>query len=291
MREKQDTDIRERLRQKRVLVLGPESEMKQKFLQVFGRMAGEISGDENDMSPEDYVILFGFADPAFAKEDFPASSFEKEAGSFREKGKTDGQKESQAGGWENFSSLTGTLRRLGEVRPAAALLVSRADVYGKLFGEFHPVKEDELGYVCHIAMWDQEAARLRTLEHLCGRMAREDKAAVKIARFPYEGAARETEQKAGKSAEAETGAEVGIGAEAELRTEAGISPNAERKSGAPCWDWERIVHAAVKVLLDGTAGEAYNVTYQREGRPAAADTSALEPIRIVPDTGKAGKLE
>ena len=118
MQEKQDENIRERLCGKRILALGPESDMKRKFLQVFRNEDPEISEDAGDMSQEDYVILFGFSDTV---------SF----------------------GWEMFSLLTRILCRIEDVRPKSVLFVSRADVYGKLFGKFHPVKEDEMGYVCH----------------------------------------------------------------------------------------------------------------------------------------------
>lgn len=235
MREKQGEGIWERLCRKRILLLGPESDMKQKFLQAFRNRKSEISEDAETMSSKDCVILFGFADRS--------SSAKKNAAGKDPAGQAFGT-EDTAGGWELFASLTGILRRIEKVRPASVLFVSRSDVYGKLFGEFHPVRESDLGYVCHTNRQDQEAARLRMLENLCFRMAWEDGIAVKIARFPDEG----------------------------------------------CQDWERTAEQSAKVLLDGTAGEAYNI----EGsvrQPSAYETTALEPIKIVMDTGKAGKLE
>ena len=148
-------DIWDRLRGGRVLVLGQESEAKDRFS---GRLKEicekkdkllQISERPDDMCSDDYVIVSGVSD-----------------------------------GWNGFFLLTGYLRQIGEVKPKAVLLLSDVSVYGKLYGEERPVKEDELGYVCHTDPDDQGAQRLRVAEHLCSRMAREDGIAVKIARLP-----------------------------------------------------------------------------------------------------------
>ncbi len=285
MQEKHDADVRERFYRKKVLVLGPESDMKQKFLQVFRTMGFEISRDENDMSPEDYVILFGFTDRTPA-----ADQGSQDAGRSSAKADSTPRKNDPTEGWQVFSSLLSILQKIESVCPKSVLFVSRSDIYGKLFGEFHPVKENELGYVCHTDMHDQDAERLRILENLCSRMAREDGVPVKIVRFP------------GREA---PGSEMEAGAAGER--------------AALTRDWKRIAELTARVLLDGTAGEAYNIegflqTDPGRDRPTAyaetshprsgeeiwrktepaprmyADTTALEPIRIVMDTGKAGRL-
>lgn len=295
MQEKQAADIRKRLCGKKILVLGPESDTKRKFLQAFRNDAFEISGNAEDMSAENYVILFGFSDQTF-----------------------------HAGGWEMFSSLMCILRRIEAVHPESVLFVSRSDVYGKIFGEFYPVKEDEIGYVCHTSAQDQEAARLRMLENLCFRMAREDGIAVKIARFPdIRADGGEYDWKNAKAG-AEQNAVTGSGERAEYKQQ---SANRSRKrrntadSRTAYQDWKRIASLTAEILLDGAAGEAYNADGvlwarpERELQPVQdsaadsggksgsdsadifesdltlfADTTALEPIRIVMDTGKAGKL-
>lgn len=304
MQEKQDADIRKRLCGKRILVLGPESDTKRKFLQAFRNDAFEISGNAEDMSAEDFVILFGFSEwvsfsPRITEGNFselsPAEKkFEEKSGD--EQKKKDGDVQgNHVSGWEMFSSLMRILRRIEAVHPESVLFVSRSDVYGKIFGEFHPVKEDETGYVCHTNAQDQEAARLRMMENLCFRMAREDGIAVKIARFPDIRAGGDSGQGAGeygwKSIRAEAGKKEKQ--EAGEYTWQSTGQGQKRRNAADSrtvyQDWKQIASLTAKILLDGAAGEVYNVDFESD-LTVFADTTALEPIRIVMDTGKAGRL-
>lgn len=156
--------------------------------------------------------------------------------------------------WRELLRLSELLEHLQKADPEAVLLLSDTGVYGKLFGTAHALKEDETGYVCHTDPEDGAAQCMRALEHLCGRMAREEKFPVKIARIPGED-----------------------------------YPGTEAESGdeTVC---VRMAYHMLKVMLKGTPGEAYNLPGRGIGLTGIPEHSPLSPIPVVPDTGKAGRL-
>lgn len=170
--------------------------------------------------------------------------------------------------WQEFVALSGLLKDLQKSDPAAVLLLSDAMVYGKVFGTAHALKEDELGYVCHTDPKDAAAQCMRTMEHLCSRLGREEGFPVKIARVDWD----------------------------ILR----------KPEDLPEVIYEQLAYHMLKVMLKGAPGEAYNLPGAEELKAAAEnperpvetarpgqdvpDRSPLSPIPIIPDTGKAGRL-
>lgn len=78
----------------------------------------------------------------------------------------------QAGSdWEETLQLLAQMQSLAETKPAAVLLISGNEVYGKCFGTPHALKEEELGYVCHTAGSDIPAQCMRTAEHFACALA------------------------------------------------------------------------------------------------------------------------
>lgn len=170
--------------------------------------------------------------------------------------------------WQELVALSGLLEDLKKSDPAAVLLLSDAMVYGKVFGAAHALKEDELGYVCHTDPKDAAVQCMRTMEHLCSRLGREEGFPVKMARVDWD---------------------------------------ILRKPGdLPEGIYEQLAYHMLKVLLKGASGEAYNLPGAEELKAAAEnpertvetarpgqdfpDRSPLSPIPIIPDTGKAGRL-
>ena len=156
--------------------------------------------------------------------------------------------------WKEFLVLSGLLEDLRKADPAAVLLLSDTGVYGKIFGALHALKEDEMGYVCHTDPGDSALQCMRTMEHLCGRLGREEGFPVKIARVSGNGFL-----------------------------------NPEDHDEKFC---ERLAFCVLKVMLRGTPGEVYNLPGMEEPEDLSrrSDHSPLSPIPIIPDAGKEGRL-
>lgn len=162
--------------------------------------------------------------------------------------------------WKALLRLSGMLEDLQKAAPAAVLLLSDTSVYGKVFGNVHALREDEMGYVCHTDSKDCAMQCMRTIEHLGGRLAREEGVPVKIARAGWD----------------------------DLRK---LKDDTEKAA-------ERLACGMLKVLVKGTSGEAYNLPGTeeltegeiRQDMPGLAEHSPLSPIPVVPDAGKAGRL-
>lgn len=63
--------------------------------------------------------------------------------------------------WEETLQLLSQLQSLAKTRPAAVLLISGNEVYGKCFGTPHALREEELGYISHTAGSDIRAQCMR----------------------------------------------------------------------------------------------------------------------------------
>lgn len=253
----QNGHISEKLGGSRVIVLGPDSAVKETFFRELEELKSlcniefEISESAEKMKPEDYVILFGMTD---TKEPVTNDAKTDSAHPWKraEKGKGEYVRP-----WMDFGALTDHLKRIAQSKPQAAVFVSDSSVYGKMFGDLHLVKEDEAGYVCHTDDADQDAQRMRMAEHICSRMARENGAAIKIARVQK---AKERISPAG----------------AENRNKKNVRTE--------------MAEAIITVLLDGAAGEPYNVPGISEVSLAAGVTSPLSPNFVVADLGKTARL-
>lgn len=168
--------------------------------------------------------------------------------------------------WHNFLHFTEQMERIRIIKPRGVLLLSDTSVYGKVFGMLHALKEEETGYVCHTDSKDMNVQCMRMAEHLCGRLAREEGVLVKIARMDQ----RVLPEIKNRQGDGEKGL-TGTGTE------------------------EVLAGAILRVLLDGVPGEVYNLPVSPDAIPEIPDPdeeghSALSPVRIVPDCGKAGRL-
>lgn len=83
---------------------------------------------------------------------------------------------------ELLLELLEQLQQLVKTKPRAAVLVSDNRVYGKLFGDSHPLKTDEIGYACHTMQEDIPVTNLRTAEHFACRLVREEGLNIRVAR-------------------------------------------------------------------------------------------------------------
>lgn len=309
----------DRLAGSRILVIGQTDGGGQtvlRGLQCLRELTGkrfEVTGQEEPMQPADYVILFpGLGDQSCVMAGGGAKNDRKTvpgAGIKRDKENAPGiEKQTKEAGeskedpWRVLLRLTEQLEQIRVIKPREVLLISDTCVYGKVFGIFHALKEEETGYVCHTDSNDMSAQCMRMAEHLCGRLAREDGVRIKIARVDW-GSLLETENHRN-------------GRKASLQ------------NGGP--EEEELLEAILRVLLDGVPGEVYNLpgtpenihpeagkhapgkTYnlpgsgvpemledkdggalnpeEGSGRLAWEGHSALSPMRIVPDCGKAGRL-
>lgn len=150
--------------------------------------------------------------------------------------------------------LTEAIAQIQKVRPRAALFLSDTMVYGKLFGEQRLLKEDEIGYVCHTSKDDTAAQWMRTAEHLCARLAREEGLSIKIARADWEH----------------------------------IPVMLQAGEGSAT-----ILAVILELLKNGTAGEAYNISgltsdvLVKKSEECAKTRSPLAPMELFPDIGKA----
>lgn len=150
--------------------------------------------------------------------------------------------------------LTEAIALIQKVRPRAALFLSDAMVYGKLFGKQRLLKEDEIGYVCHTSKDDTAAQWMRTAEHLCARLAREESLSIKIARADWEH----------------------------------IPVMLQAGEGSAT-----ILAVILELLKNGIAGEAYNISgltsdvLAKKSEECAKARSPLAPVELFPDIGKA----
>ncbi len=150
--------------------------------------------------------------------------------------------------------LTEAIAQIQIARPRRTLLISDLMVYGKMFGQQRLLGEEEIGYVCHTSADDAAAQWMRTAEHLCSRLAREEGLAVKIVRADW--------------------------------AHIPVLLQAEDGSGT-------ILNSILDILENGAAGEAYNLSgltqegLVRKNAEYAKTRSPLAPVRRIPDIGKA----
>lgn len=233
---------------RRIVVLGRGSAVKEELTRELQRTGGqgeqrfEVS-EQPEISPEDYVILMG------------TTGEKPEKAQRRGTGKYPWIREAKEQGaylrsWKEFRLLTDTLQDIRRVKPAAVVFVSDSSVYGKLFGEPHLIREDEIGYLCHTDEDSQDGQMLRMAEHLCGRLVREDGVRICIARLqnPLDDAA-------------DSGSIVPAMAEMLLR-----------------------------VLLLGVPGEPYNISGPRQVSREQERVSPLSPNIIIEELEKAESL-
>lgn len=187
---------------KKIMIAGNEYGLRQRFWENLANIAGSMGNSFQVAAADekaDYAFLFAYP--------------------------------------ENMEQLMALLDQLKELAGAdilAAVLISDNRVYGKLFGNSHPLDTDEIGYICHTMPEDFLAANLRTAEHYACRLAREEGLNIRVARASGDCG----EDAAGEMAE-----------------------------------------AAVRVLLEGAAGDVYNLPMHRPETPKAH--SPLEPIPII----------
>lgn len=146
----------EELEGKRIILAGYEGRQKQDFMQNLTCVSGQkglalaVSGQLDDVCPENFVFLFADME--------------------------------DGGAPEMFLKLLKQLEGLVRTRPAAVVLVTDIRVYGKCFGTQHPLKEDELGYVCHTSKEEIPVQCMRQAEHLACRLAKEEGVNLKVVR-------------------------------------------------------------------------------------------------------------
>lgn len=228
----------------RIVLLGPDSSVKRMIQSALEQSsaAGTVacvqqtdgsgkSGDGScarqtaELTREDYALLFG----CYAAD-----------------------QDSQNARW--FEELTEAIIRIQNVRPRSVLFISDRMVYGKVFGEQHLLREDEIGYVCHTSADDTTAQWMRTAEHFCARLAREEALPVKIVRADWE-----------------------------------HIPVMLQKEG----ESTTILNTILGILKDGIAGEAYNISgltadiLARKNAECAKTRSPLAPVTVLPDIRKA----
>ena len=231
----QRTDGKEKL-----ILLGPDAPVKQMLKGALTRLAeGEnVADTADDLTREDCVLLFG-----------RYAGFEEQPRSSVRDGMGDQRPDT---GW--IEELTDAIRQIQRVRTREVLFVSDMMVYGKVFGEQRLLCENEIGYVCHTAADGTTAQWMRTAEHLCARLAREEGLSVKIVRADWE-----------------------------------HIPAVLQEKGEP----GAILSSLFDILKNGTAGEAYNLsglsrdTLERKSAECAGARSPLAPVAVLPDIGKA----
>ncbi len=241
-------DVLDRLQGRRILVLGRESEIKTSLMEELKKMSRqtearfEVSA-QGEIAPEDYVILMGTA--AAAPKQAQKRETQKYSWIREKKGKGE-----YLGSWMEFRTLTDTLQGIRGAKPAAVAFVSDSTVYGKLFGEPHSVREDEIGYLCHTDEDFQEAQSLRVAEHLCGRLAREDGINIRVARI-----------------------------------QSPLQGDGDSLDGIP-----DMAGSLLRVLIFGTAGEPYNIPGPRQIPGKAEKLSPLSPNIVVEELTKIKSL-
>lgn len=127
----------------RIILCGSDTEQKKIFLEGLQRAVNlkkidmEILDRPEEMGQDDFALLFPGYD------------------------------------WKEFEKTEKALSLLKKVHPREALLFSDAEVYGKVYGDPHPLKENELGYVCHTDLKETGKTCLRMAENLCFRLFQE----------------------------------------------------------------------------------------------------------------------
>lgn len=240
-----------------IVCAGPDSEVKRAVAETLARAARAQSGAElrfaEKMRQESLVLIFG----GYARED----------------------------GWENFLELTETLEQARRTGPRRALFISDDMVYGKVFGEQRPLKEDEIGYLSHTAADCAAAQCMRTAEHLCFRLAREEGLSLSIVRADWGSLLRFLRPEEEKDA-----AWAGYRPETADRHPGSIADGGQCSEKAAGGGY--LLRTMAELLLDGAPGEVYNLPglpeellQEREAR--VRERSLLSPVIVAPDTGKA----
>ncbi len=153
-----------------------------------------------------------------------------------------------------FGELAGAILQVQQARPRRTLFVSDNMVYGKVFGAQRLLGETEIGYLSHTSAGEMAAHQMRTAEHLCSRLAREEGLAVKIVRADWEH----------------------------------IPAMCQSEEGSGT-----ILNSILNILENGAAGEAYNLSgltregLARKNAECAKARSPLAPVTVLPDIGKA----
>lgn len=161
----------ERLDGKRIVVAGAAGEEQEKMLRNLAEIGSRrekgfaVEPGLEKAGPGDYVLLFANRGAA-AKSIAPkagAASWAQASGSW----------EQTRADWDGMLSLAKEMEALRQAEPEAVLLITGSEVYGKSFGKAHPLREEELGYVCHAGRQDGAAQCMRTAEHFACRLAKE----------------------------------------------------------------------------------------------------------------------
>ena len=338
--------IWESFSEKRIVLAGIDGPEYQAFFQSLVRVSQTskagfrvLDGVEN-VQDGDYVLLF--ARPAVA-EHLPSAQ-KKRSGTAARRRREAGKKENkdwstpfeeaehpagwekpsglwkQAGeDWEETLQLLSQLQGLAKTRPAAVLLISGNEVYGKCFGTPHALREEELGYISHTAGSDIRAQCMRTAEHFACALA-QDGLSVRIGRMGQlseelpqglletcakillygadaeiynlpcaqpdlsEEAVSQLSDQADESGEITAPVSEQPGTTGASETP--VRPVADRKIVS----FQKKAEAMHRLTLQPAEVKKSGVqvkTYTEPGTAAAGDRSVLAPMPIVTDTGKA----
>lgn len=188
---------------KRIVVAGAGGEEQEKMLRNLAAIGSRreksfaVKSGFEKVGPGDYVLLFAHRGTASGKGKVSAP---ENPGRGNMEGKSAHDRGDEAGrppksweqcsgtweqtkaSWDGMLSLAEELEAMRQAEPEAVLLVTGSAVYGKSFGKAHPLREEELGYVCHASRQDGTAQCMRMAEHLACRLAREG-LPVKVARM------------------------------------------------------------------------------------------------------------
>lgn len=176
----------ERMKGKRIVVAGAGGEVQERMLRNLAEMGSRreqgfvVETDLENVGPGDYVLLFaargreknGGDGAASADGERQRKSWERVSGSWEETEEN----------WDAVLSLAERMESLGRREPEAVLLVTGGEVYGKWFGASRPLREEELGYLCHTSRQDSVGQCMRTAEYFACRLAGEG-LPVKVARL------------------------------------------------------------------------------------------------------------
>ena len=209
----------------RIILCGSDTEQKKIFLEGLQRAVNlkkidmEILDRPEEMGQDDFALLFPGYD------------------------------------WKEFEKTEKALSLLKKVHPREALLFSDAEVYGKVYGDPHPLKENELGYVCHTDLKETGKTCLRMAENLCFRLFQEEKVEIKIVRADMR--AFLNSQDASKIGKKEQNEKI-----------------------------QQLVLETIRILKNGKPGEAYNLDVLEREDGLTGGRSPLSPIEILLDTEK-----
>lgn len=186
---------------------------------------------------------------------------------------------------ERLDLLLGQLRKLTDIKPGAAVLVSDDRVYGKKFGPAHPLKEHELGYVCHTDPADGAAFYMRLAEHFASRLAAEDGVKIRIVRLA--GAAGGGPEAGAKTEKGSSGADTHAVDSGQEKTDTYQKSDTDEEG----YGLEAAAEGILRVLTLGTSGEVYNLPGDLSGDSSTdgdglAGTSPLSPNPVRLNTEK-----